>query len=92
MRLVHDSADIPHAFAAFDKVRRFHTQRQVKVARYSGGLYQLQAGDCGDDWDEIKTTLSTKQNFIWNHDLEADVREVERIFKEETTRGRQGKL
>ena len=86
MRLVYDSADIPRAFAAYDKARRPRSQRQVKVARDSGWLYDLQLPGYMDDWEKIKELLATKQLWIWNHDLEADVREAERVFNEETSR------
>ena len=86
MRLVFDGADIPRAFAAFDKVRRPRSQRQVKVARDSGWLYDLQLPGYMDDWDKIKEMLVSKQAWIWNHDLEADIGEAESVFKEETSR------
>jgi salicylate hydroxylase len=82
MRLVYDSKDIPRAFSAFDQVRRPRSQRQVRVARESGLLYDLQLPECMDDWDKVEQKLATKQAFIWDHDLEQDVQEVERIFRD----------
>ena len=86
MRLVFDSADIPKAFAAFDKVRRPRSQRQVKAARESGLLYDLQLPGYMDDWDKIAEKLATKQNWIWDHDLLGDIKQAERIFHEEASR------
>ena len=86
MRLVFDTADIPRAFAAFDKVRRPRSQQQVKMARDSGWLYDLQLPGYMDDWEKIKGLLESKQRWIWDRDLEADVREAERVFNEETSR------
>ena len=86
MRLVYDSADIPRAFAAFDKVRRPRSQQQVKLARDSGWLYDLQLPGYMDDWDKIADFLVSKQNWIWDHDVEADVQAVERLFNEEMSR------
>ncbi|KAK3615416.1 hypothetical protein LTR56_026603 [Elasticomyces elasticus] len=86
MALVYSAADIPRAFAAFDKVRRPRSQRQVKVANESGWLYDLQAPGIGDDWDKVEQTLATKQQWIWEHDLEADVKEAVRIYQEESAR------
>jgi salicylate hydroxylase len=86
MRLVYDVADITRAFQAFDRIRRPRSQRQVRVARESGWLYDLQAPGCMDNWDKVKQALETKQKWIWEHDLEADVKEAERVFREETAR------
>jgi salicylate hydroxylase len=85
MRLVYDGADIPRAFAAFDKVRRPRSQKQVQLARDSGWLYDLQLPGYIDDWDKIKDMLQWKQDWIWNVDLEAHVKEAERTFNEETS-------
>jgi salicylate hydroxylase len=86
MRLVYDADDIPRAFAAYDKIRRPRSQRQVKVARESGLLYDLQLPGYMDDWEKIKELLQSKQAWLWNHDLSADVKEAERVFREETSR------
>lgn len=86
MRLVFDSRDITRAFAAFDRIRRPRSQRQVKEARDSGWLYDLQLPGYMDDWDKIAEKLRTKQLWIWEHDLEADVQEAERQFNEEISR------
>ena len=86
MSLVYDTADIPRAFAAFDKVRRPRSQQQVKMARDSGLLYDLQLLGYMDDWGKIKELLESKQKWIWDHDLNADIEEAQRTFKEETSR------
>lgn len=86
MRLVYDAEDIPRAFKAFDQVRRPRSQRLVKVSRESGWLYDLQLEGYMDDWDKIAEKLKENQSWIWEHDLEADVREAERVFREETSR------
>ena len=86
MRLVYDGKDIPRAFAAFDKVRRPRSQQQVKQARESGLLYDLQLPGYMGDWEKVTEKLATKQKWIWEHDLEADIKEVERVYKEEASR------
>jgi len=83
---VYDSEDIPRAFAAYDRVRRPRSQRQVRMAYEGGLLYDLQAPDCGDDWEKVKERLSVKQSWLWDHDLEADIREAEIIYREEGAR------
>lgn len=86
MAHVYRSADIPRAFAAFDKVRRPRSQAQVKQANESGWLYDLQLPGYMDDWEKVRDRLATKQQWLWEHDLEADVREAERVYAEETAR------
>lgn len=86
MRLVYDSRDIPRAFAAFDTIRRPRSQRQVKEARESGLLYDLQLPGYMDDWDKVRQKLQDKMPWIWEHDLEGDIREAERLFNEESSR------
>lgn len=86
MRLVYESEDIPRAFAAFDKVRRPRSQRQVKHARDAGLLYDLQLPGYEDDWDIVVKELESRYQWIWDHDLEADVKQAEKIFNEQTSR------
>lgn len=77
---VFDAKDLPRAFAAYDQVRRPRSQAQVKAAYDSGWLYDLQAPGIMDDWDKVKDKLATKQDFIWDHDLESDVAKVVKVF------------
>ena len=86
MRLAYSPADIPKAFAAFDRVRRPRSQQQVKMARDSGRLYDLQLPGYMEDWDKIRELLISKQSWIWDHDLETDISEAERAFTDETSR------
>jgi len=86
MAHVYHSEDISRAFAAYDRVRRPRSQAQVQTAYESGWLYDLQAEGIGDDWEKVKHKLATKQQWIWEHDLEADVKEAVRIYHEETAR------
>ncbi|KXL49876.1 hypothetical protein M433DRAFT_424570 [Acidomyces richmondensis BFW] len=86
MAHVYHSEDIPRAFAAFDRVRRPRSQAQVQTAYESGLLYDLQAEGIGGDWEKVNNKLATKQQWIWDHDLEADVKEVVRIYHEGTAK------
>ncbi|KAF2766321.1 FAD/NAD(P)-binding domain-containing protein [Teratosphaeria nubilosa] len=79
---VFQSKDIERAFAVFDRVRRPRSQRQVRAAAESGWLYDLQGEGVGDDFEKLKQRLAVQQRFIWEHDVEADVREAVRLFRE----------
>ncbi|KAK3073508.1 hypothetical protein LTR53_004847 [Teratosphaeriaceae sp. CCFEE 6253] len=84
---VYRAQDLPRAFAAFDTVRRPRSQRQVRVAAESGWLYDLQAPGIEGDWEKVREKLGSKQTWIWEHDLEADVAETVRIYKSTSTPG-----
>lgn len=82
MGLVYDSKDIPRAFAAFEKVRKHRSQRLVKNSRESGLLYDLQLPGC-DDWEKVKQRLPLQQAWIWDEDIEAEIRDAEEILRQE---------
>lgn len=84
MALVHDGSEIPRAFAAYEKLRKERSQRLVKTSRDSGLLYDLQLPGVGDDWEKVKERIPLQQGWIWEHDLEADIMEAERVYREET--------
>ena len=86
MAHVYSSENLPRAFAAFDKVRRPRSQRQVKQAYESGWLYDLQGEGIGEDWEKVKERLATKQKWIWEHDLEGDVAEALKVYQGESAR------
>ncbi|QIX00185.1 hypothetical protein AMS68_005702 [Peltaster fructicola] len=80
MAHVYKAEDIPKAFAAFDKVRRPRTQKQVKTAHEAGMLYDLELPGYDDDFNKIEASLQERMSWIWDHDLEADIQEAARIF------------
>lgn len=82
MAHVFDPQDLPRAFAVYDAVRRPRSQAQVKAAYDSGWLYDLQAPGIMDDWEKLKKILATKQAFIWDHDLEADMVRAVSMYKD----------
>lgn len=81
MGCVYSSGEIQWAFQAYDQVRRPRSQKQVREARLAGTVYDMEASGIGDDVEKIKKQLSGKE-WLWNHDLEGDVREAEKLFRE----------
>ncbi|KAF2169684.1 hypothetical protein M409DRAFT_20099 [Zasmidium cellare ATCC 36951] len=81
MGCVREERDIEKAFRAYDVVRRPRSQMQVEKARFAGLVYDMQAPGTGDDLGKMREQLSDRR-WLWEHDLEADVREVERLFCE----------
>jgi salicylate hydroxylase len=78
------------AFEAYDEVRRPRAQEQVRTTQECGELYNLrrpgedEEGRDEEDGDMVKVleNLNRRFEWIWEHDLEGDVRVVERRFEE----------
>lgn len=82
--LVGDGKDIPKAFCAYERLRKERSQRLVKNSRESGLLYDLQLPGVMDDWEKVKERIPKQQDWVWEHDIEADIKEAERVFSETT--------
>lgn len=83
MGLVHDSADIPRAFEAYDTVRRPRSQRLVDTSREHGMLYEMELPGVEDDEDKIRHELSYRMKWVWDIDLQAHVEEAKKLYREE---------
>ncbi|KAF2732245.1 FAD/NAD(P)-binding domain-containing protein [Polyplosphaeria fusca] len=80
---------IEAAFAAYDEVRRPRAQEQVKTTSECGEVYNLRDPVAGEDIGAVVSNLNARFKWIWEHDLEGDVRCVEGRF-EELVREREG--
>lgn len=76
------------AFAAYDEVRRPRAQEQVRTTKETGEIYNLMDPETGEDMERVVRSLNARFAWIWEHDLDADVRAVEDRFVELT--GREG--
>ncbi|KAF2475014.1 FAD/NAD(P)-binding domain-containing protein [Lindgomyces ingoldianus] len=71
------------AFQAYDEIRRPRAQEQVRTTNECGEIYNLRLGeeipDRDGDGDIVAAVRNLKGRFrwIWEHDLEGDVRKVE---------------
>ncbi|MCJ1253499.1 hypothetical protein MMC24_001311 [Lignoscripta atroalba] len=79
---VNSSADIEHAFKAFDTVRRPRTQNLVTTSRAAGQLYDFEHDGIEDDLELIRRNLDTRYKWIWEHDLEEDLKKAKEILGE----------
>lgn len=70
------------AFEGYDQVRRPRAQRQVDTSVECGRLYNLQHPQHGDDLGRIVDDLNCRFDWLWDHDLEGDVRWAERLYEE----------
>ncbi|KAF2655377.1 FAD/NAD(P)-binding domain-containing protein [Lophiostoma macrostomum CBS 122681] len=87
---------IEAAFEAYDEVRRPRAQKQVLTTQECGELYNLrrpamdvdmdrdgdEEGEGDGDMVKVLQNLNTRFEWIWEHDLEGDVRAVEKRFEE----------
>ncbi|KAF2707174.1 FAD/NAD(P)-binding domain-containing protein [Pleomassaria siparia CBS 279.74] len=70
------------AFRAYDEVRRPRAQEQVRTAKECGEIYNLQDPVAGTDIEKVVKNLNDRFYWIWEHDLEKDVKQVEQRFVE----------
>ena len=40
----------------------------------------------GEDWAKVKECLSERQKWLWEHDIETEVREAERLMADTSDR------
>jgi salicylate hydroxylase len=71
--------DVQRAFHAFDQVRRERTQKNVITSKEGGMMYEFEL--YGDDLDKIEEAYKTRMGWIWNIDLEAQLKEAKGIMK-----------
>ncbi|MND80896.1 Salicylate hydroxylase [compost metagenome] len=62
--------------AAYDALRRPRACRVQRTSREAGELYELRDPAVGDDEKALGATLASRFDWLWNHDLDADVREA----------------
>ena len=81
LREVKTSDQLRSAFRAYDAVRRPRTQKLVKTSREAGTLYYLSLDGVGADLDKVKRNVDTRHTWIWEEDLEGEVREARELMK-----------
>lgn len=76
--------DLERTFRAFDQVRRERTQKNVTTSFEAGQLYDFELH--GDDLEKIEKNFKTRMDWIWNVDLEEQLKEAKKIFHEDKTK------
>ncbi|KAJ8106762.1 hypothetical protein OPT61_g9327 [Boeremia exigua] len=74
--------DLEPAFKAFDQVRRERTQKNVTTSQEAGMLYDLEL--LGDDLEKIEHSFLTRMQWIWEFDIEAQLKEAQEIMRGES--------
>ncbi len=62
--------------AAYDTLRRPRACRVQRTSWEAGELYELRDPAVGDDKQALGATLASRFAWLWNHDLDADVRDA----------------
>lgn len=75
---------VPHAFQAYDQVRRVRTQRVVTTSREAGQLVAMRAegGGGGGDVGRMGRVLGYRLHWVWNRGMREQNREAVRLFRE----------
>lgn len=80
--LVWKAADLPKAFEAFDAVQRPRSQRLVTTSHEGGMLYEMELPGVEGDVEKIKDCLGSRMQWIWDVDLQANVKMVKALVSE----------
>ncbi|MHC5348399.1 salicylate 1-monooxygenase [Metapseudomonas furukawaii] len=64
--------------AAYDALRRPRACRVQRTSWEAGELYELRDPQVGDDEQALGATLASRFDWLWNHDLEADLDDARR--------------
>jgi salicylate hydroxylase len=78
--LVKSPNDLNEAFQVFDSIRRPRAQKLVDTSAECGVVYVLGDTECGADRQKVVDNLNERWLWIWEHDLDADVRLAEEEF------------
>lgn len=76
--------ELQRAFSAFDQVRRGRTQKNVRTSQEAGTMYDFEL--YGDDLDKIEESYTNRMGWIWNIDLQEQLRDAKKIFSSETAK------
>jgi DNA-binding transcriptional LysR family regulator len=68
--------NLDELLAAYDALRRPRACRVQRTSWEAGELYELRDPAVGDDKQALGATLASRFDWLWNHDLDADVRDA----------------
>ncbi|KAF2691017.1 FAD/NAD(P)-binding domain-containing protein [Lentithecium fluviatile CBS 122367] len=76
------SADgLEEAFRAYDEVRRPRSLKLVETSREAGMLWEME-GSHGNDMDAYERNACSRMNWIWDHDIDADLERARSLLRE----------
>jgi salicylate hydroxylase len=74
LSLVSRPSELEIAFAVFDSICRPRAQKIVDTSYEAGSMYFLSDPVCGENIAEIVANTRERFHWIWEHDLEEDLR------------------
>ena len=81
---IRDTNDLESAFVAYEKIRMERTQRLVQSSREQAMIYEWQADGIGDNLQKISEILPYRWDWIWDEDLEDELKEGISILQRST--------
>lgn len=72
---------LPFAFQAYDSIRRPRAQRVVRTSQEAGEIYAFADPDIGNDMVKLAKNMNERYLWIWEHDLEGDLKKAEEEFE-----------
>jgi salicylate hydroxylase len=78
---VNKTSQLASAFQVYDAIRRPRAQAVVRTSQEAGDLYSFSHPEIGTDMDKIVENFQQRFLWIWEHDLEGDVRLAEQHFR-----------
>ncbi|OAQ64700.1 mannitol 1-phosphate dehydrogenase [Pochonia chlamydosporia 170] len=79
---VRDVQEMEYAFGIYDSICRPRAQEIVRTSDETGRLYTMTHPECADDLVIILDNLSKRFQWIWTHDLQADLARANERLKE----------
>lgn len=83
---IEDARELEEAFKAFDAIRRGRTQRLVTTSRECGRVFDCEGTGIEDDREAWRRVLQERHKWIWDNDLEVDLREGLKMLKGQKAR------
>lgn len=82
---VNSVGEIEKAFQAYDAVRRPRSQKVVTTSREAAAIYEFEDEELGTDLDAIRQRLETRYNWIWDEDLNQQLKKANDIMGLQTS-------
>ena len=74
--------DYEAAFSAYNKVRHARGMDLVTTSHAAGEVCEFQGATTGDDVQKIHQNLSSRYDWIWEEDLEGELRQATRLIEQ----------
>ena len=78
---IDDARELEEAFKAYDAIRRERTQRLVKTSGECGRVFDCEGTGIEEDREAFRRDLMERHKWIWDNDLEVDLREGLKMLK-----------